>query len=197
VQDLCDRDGATARRVAAMLGDRDDLKELYVERTCLCMEFWLHFLAIAPESSAERLSHRAAVAALEQRIKVRDPDGEILKAFGHEGDGRLQPCHHKVFRRYDIIVSSIGAGAWRGAMPMRGTDGSGRADTVDALLAPVEAWLEGRPVAADGIDHQRFAEVQGLLGQPDPTGRFLASLLVSLLHAQALAARQRARSRAT
>jgi hypothetical protein len=194
----CDPDGVTFRRVASMLGGRNELKELYVERTCLCLESWLRFLLIAPGDGPERTAHRAAVDAIEQEIQKRDPAGRILNAFkefGHEGDGRLQPCHHKALRRYDVIISSIGAGAWRGAMPMRGTDGLERADTLDALLAPIRAWLDEGPAPGSHAG-QGFGELRQSLGKPDGPKCFLAALPVSLLHCQALSARQKAQSRA-
>ena len=38
-------------------------------------------------------------------------------------DGTLNLCHHKFFRRLDIIISSIGVEKWRGAMPIEGDHG--------------------------------------------------------------------------
>jgi hypothetical protein len=58
-------------------------------------------------------------------------------------------------------------------------------------------WRQhGKEVAEEGRDEERFAETQRLLGEPDPVKRFLAALLVSLLHAQTLGARRRAESHA-
>jgi hypothetical protein len=187
-----DPEGKVKGRVEGMLGEKSELKELYAERFCRCLEFWLG--GIPPEGSPQRTAHEPAIQALEERIRELDPEGRILDALHAEGDGRLEPCSHKAFRRYDIIVSSIGAGSWRGAMPMRGTDGFGRAALLDRLLSPVEVWIEGRGGFAEQ-DAARYRETLALLGAPDPEKLFLAAFLTSILRAQALWAVKRAESR--
>ena len=113
--------------------------------------------------------HRRAISAVEEKIRQRDPDGEILKAFHLEGNGKLNPCHHKLFRRYDIILSSIGVGKWRGAIPEIGTTGFERAEAVEQLLAPIDAWL-GEAEGNSSADRPRK---QSCLGKPtlDRIGR--------------------------
>ena len=179
------------KHVADMLGKPDELKELYVERFCLCLERWLR--GWLPPKSLLLSGHRAAVAVLEHEIKQRDPDGSILNAMGGDGDGRLQPCNHKALRRYDIIISSIGCGKWRGAMPARGTDGFERADLLSSYLDPIDAWIERGPQAH--FDSPLGSKIIALLREPDDTKKFLASLLVSLLRSQEVSARARAQSR--
>jgi len=181
-----DPEGEVKSRVEGMLGERTELKELYVERFCQCLEFWLG--GIYPEGSPQRAAHEPAVKTLEERIRGLDPGGRILDALEMEGDGRLEPCSHKALRRYDIIVSSIGAGVWRGAMPARGTDGLERAALLEGLIAPVEAWVEH----PGGRDARGVAEK---LGDPDPEKVFLAAFLASILKSQALSARLRAEAR--
>ena len=188
---LCDPDGEVRPRVKAMLGSRDELKELYVERLCLCLERWLR--GHPPLESVSLKGHVAAVRELENEIEKRDPDGHILDAMRMDGDGRLQPCSHKAFRRYDIIISSIGCGKWRGAMPARGTDGFERADLLASYLDPIGAWIEKGERAA--LSTMPGSEILSRLGKPDARKRFLASLLVSILRAQEIAARKRAASR--
>ena len=179
------------RHVATMLGGPDELKQLYVERLCLCLERWLQDWL--PADSILLSGHRAAVAALEEEIRRRDPGGQILNAMRDDGDGRLQPCSHKAFRRYDIIISSIGCGKWRGAMPTRGVDGFERADLLARYLNPIDAWIGKGQDAHLVSDPGRT--IIPLLGDPDDTKRFLASLLVSVLRAQEVGARMRAEGR--
>lgn len=183
---LCDPEQEVRSRVEAMLSDRSELKELYVERLCLCMERWLR--GHIPVESPLLKGHFAAVHELEDEIEKRDADGKILDALRLDGDGRLQPCSHKAFRRYDIIISSIGCGEWRGAMPRRGTDGFERADLTSSYLDPIALWVDKGDEAV--LEATPRCEIVSALGKPDKTKRFLASLLVSLLRSQEIAARK-------
>lgn len=190
---VCDPEEAIQKRVLSLLGERNDLKELCVERLCLCLELWLG--GIFPRESAQMVAHGAAVSAVEEEITRHHPEGQILKAMKLDGDGRLQPCHHKAFRRYDIIISSIGAGRWRAVMPMRGTDGFERAATLEEYLAPIQAWIGGRGTAGRRVQGELHDEIHMLLGESDEAKLFLASLLVSILRAQQLSATARAQKR--
>ena len=187
--EMCDPDKVVQSHVSGLLGDRTELKELCVERFCRCLEFWLG--GFFPRESAQAKAHNAAVSALEEEIRKRDPQGQILNAMKGEGDGRLQPCGHKAFRRYDIILSSIGTGKWRAAMPMRGTDGFDRAATLEEYLLPIEKWIEGSTCGEGALAE----DIQARLGARDGAKVFLASLLVSLLRSQQLVSRQLAESR--
>jgi hypothetical protein len=186
----CDPERVVQKHIEGMLGERDELKELYVERLCLCLEFWLG--GFYPAGSARMKALEAAVAAVEGEIRKRDAGGEILDAFALGGDGKLQPCHHKAFRRYDIIISSVGAGKWRAVMPRRGTDGFARAALLEEYLGPIETWIAGAEGAPTG-DLGR--NIHASLGKRDNVKIFLASLLASLLRAQQLYARELAERR--
>ena len=187
----CDPEAKIRKHITDMLGERTELKGLYVERLCLSLERW--FFAHVPWESAMLKGHMAAAEAIEAEIRSRDPDNPILNAMRRSGDGRLIPCNHKAFRRYDIIISSIGCGKWRGAMPMRGTDGFARADLLDSYLDPIEAWIEKGQKAH--CDSEPGIRILGLLREPDNQKIFLASLLASLLRSDKLAARKLAESR--
>ncbi len=191
----CDPDQTIQKHILNLLGDRTPLKELYVERFCLCLEFWLG--GYPPGDSARIKAHNAAVSLVEEEIKKFDPEGQVVHSavMQSEGDGRLQPCSHKAFRRYDMIISSIGGGKWRAQMPRKGTDGLEGAAILEKYLVPIEAWIDNRAQSEDSPDPEIFAQIQTRLGKPDPTKRFLASLLVSLLRSQQLAARLLAESR--
>lgn len=191
ILNVVDPDGKIQEHIRALLGKRDDLKEKYVERFCLCLELWLGDLIA--DGKILSASHAAAIAALEKEIIHADPEAGILKAFMYEGDGRLNVCHHKLFRRYDIIISSIGCGKWRGAMPMRGTDGFERSELVASYFEPIEAWLKNGQETH--FNSGPSVQIVALLGEPDKTKLFLASLLVSLLRSDELAARKTAECR--
>jgi hypothetical protein len=189
----CDPNGTIQNHIVGMLGSRDELKELYVERLCLCLEYWLG--GLLPTESAQLKAHSAAVLSVENEIRRLIPVSKILNAVELEGDGRLQPCNHKAFRRYDIIISSIGADKWRAVMPMRGTDGFERAATLERFFLPIEVWIDSRSKKGESKDDELFDRIHSLLGKPDNARLFLASLLISLLRAQQLAAQKRAESR--
>lgn len=191
---LCDPDGAIQNHVRELLREKDELKELYVERFCLCLECWVYDLIRDQSREPTGEPHREAISAVEEKIRQRDPDGELLKAFHWEGNGKLNPCHHKLFRRYDIILSSIGVGKWRGAIPQRGTDGLQRAADLAKYLSPIESWLGGESEASV-TDCNMVTEIGSRLGNINDEKRFLATLLVSLLRSQQLSATQRAQRR--
>lgn len=192
ILDLCDPQGETQQHIEQMLGTRDRLKRLYVERFCICLEAWLDDLP--PDGQPRRTSLDAAARSLQQRILAEEPEPRVpFKMIRLDDHSILQPCHHKLFRRYDIILSSIGDGAWRRSMPMRGTDGEDRAAELEPYLAALEKW-----VAADapGACVPPACELYARLGPPDAFKRFAVALLASLLRAQQLAARRKSMRRA-
>lgn len=192
---MCDPDETIQTHVLNLLGDGNELKELYVERLCLCLEFMLG----SPRKSAQARAHGAAVLAVEEEIRKHDPEGRILNALGFDSEAYsyygLEPCHHKLFQHYDIIISSIGAGKSRAVMPRRGTGGFERATIMEKYLSPIESWIHGQGKEREGKEDKLFDKIHASLGELDNVKLFLASLLVSLLRSQQLAARKRAESR--
>ncbi len=191
---LCDSDGTIQHHVRDMLGESTPLKQLYVARFCLNLEYWLG--GSFPQGTPQWTAYTAAVNALETEILKRDPETEMLEWMRLDGrKGWIEICHHKAFRRFDIHISSIGAGKWRGAMPRRGTDGLTRAATLERYLYPIEAWIKGSTIADDAPDPKLFARIHDALGEQDHTKAFLAALLVSLLRSQQIPARLRGEQR--
>ncbi len=191
---ICDPDGEVQNHVLGMLGESTELKRLYVERFCMNLENWLG--GFYPEGSPQLKAYEAAVTKLDDEISKLDPEPEILEWMKLDGEkGWIEICHHKVFRRFDINISSIGAGKWRGAMPRRGIDGLERAETLEKYLFPIEAWTEGLDASDSAPDLPLYRRIHDFLGEQDDAKLFLASLLVSLLRAQQLAARKRAENR--
>ena len=96
-----------------------------------------------PWNSTWLKAQDAGIKVLDDRLRELGADMDFLKYLNWPTvDGRLQPCSHKLFRRLDIIISSIGAGKWRGRIPFRGTDGLERAKTLETFLEPVATWLQ-------------------------------------------------------
>lgn len=183
--DRVDPTGEISRHVTALLGPTSELKRLRVERLCLHLEFWLDGYGHTPDSTHKE-ALKAAADALQNRANELAPDDPFEAGFGPrvrlEDNGQLHPCHHKLFRRYDILISSIGDGIWRRRMPYRGTDGFERADTLEAYLKPVEAWVDGN--GPEGADPGLAKELQESLGERTAEKTFLAALMASLLRSQ-------------
>jgi len=190
----CDPEGEIREHVLGMLGGSTEVKRLYVERICLNLEYWLG--GFYPEGSPQLGTYNAAVEALEKEIAKLDPDPEMLEWMRLDGKrGWIEVCHHKAFRRFDIHISSIGAGGWRGAVPHGSASGLDRAETLEGYLSAIEAWTKGSRVSENPPDDVLSQEILDLLGEPDDTKLFLTSLLVSLLRSQQIAARRRAEKR--
>ncbi len=186
-----DPDMSVQNHILGMLGERDKLKEVYVERFALCLERYL--AGFPAEDSFWMKAHKSAVAAIDAEIKKLDPESKIVHemVLKDDGSGRLQPCNHKAFYRYDLIISSIGVGKWRGAMDRRATDGFERADILKKYLTPIEVWVQGRKIEQNALADK----IHNLLGKTDAVKIFLAALLASLLRPQQLAARELAKQR--
>jgi hypothetical protein len=107
----------------------------------------------------------------------------------------LNLCGHKLFYRYDLITSSIGAEKWRAIMGRRATDGFKRAAFLEKYLSPIGSWLRDKNKKMKTRENKISKEIYKALGKSDNVKIFLASLLVSLLRAQQLAARKLAESR--
>jgi hypothetical protein len=195
---FCDPEGEIRHHVAGMLGEPSELKALCVERFCLVLEFMLGSRLTSDLPAAA--FHRAAVAAIDAEIRKLDPGGGTLMGMRFDEQyhtyAGMELCHHKLFRRLDIAISSIGAGEWRGAMPQCATSASDRAAELDQYLAPVAAWLEGRKEATENEDKRIFRNIHSSLGKPDATKTFLASLLCSLMRSQQASAQRLAEQRA-
>jgi len=191
---VCDSENVIQNHVFEMLGESTELKRLYVERFCLNIEYWL--AGFFPDGSPQWKAYKAVAEKLENEISKLDPDSEILEWMRLDGKrGWIEICHHKAFRRFDIHISSIGAGKWRGAMPLRGIDGLERAAILEKYLFSIEAWIKGSRVSDGAPDKALFEKIHEILGESDDTKLFLASLLVSLLRSQQLAAKQLAEKR--
>lgn len=191
----CDPDRSIQNHILEMLGEKSKLKELYVERFSLCLERWLG--GYPSQDSAQMKAHNAAVSVIEEEIKKLDPESEVVHelVLKSDGDGRLQPCNHKAFRRYDLIISSIGAGKWRAKMGKRGTNGFERAETLKKYLSPIESWINGQGKKKEDRENELFNRIHAYLGEQNDSKLFLASLLVSLLRSQQLAAKKLAENR--
>lgn len=192
---FCDPDKTIQEHILSLLGEETELKQLYVQRFCLYCDFMI--TGRFAENSGPAIIHAASVSAIEKEIKKRDPESNILSGFAFDPQyntyAGLELCHHKLFRRLDIILSSIGSGKWRGAMPVKGTDGLERAAVLEKHLNAIETWVMSRSIIDRQVADDFVRSIHTLLAEKDDTKIFLASLLVSLLRSQQLHARELAK----
>jgi hypothetical protein len=181
-------DEACREHVLQMLGQPDSLKRLRVERLCLLFEYHLRGMPDA-DSPEGRVLHESA-ASLRRQTEQETGLDRFEQGFGPRvrlaDTGELRFCHHKLFRRYDILISSVGSGQWRSVIPYRGTDGKQRAALVQDYTSAISTWLKQDPPPSDKAER-----IHELLGEHTPPKRFLAALLESLLRAQQIVARTR------
>ncbi len=191
MQSICDPHGCIEHHIFELLGERTELKALYVERLARAVLFWL--TGHSEPDTPPGIAHAAGVAALEELIARHDPEARVVpREWLFVDEAGLHPCHHKLFRHLDIIISSIGAEQWRATMPERGTDGAERADDLAPWLSALAGWVEGREPGNGETESEEWELVHGALGQPDDEKLFMVALLESLLRSQQIAARERA-----
>ncbi len=189
---VCDPDKNIQEHIFSLLSEKTKLKELYVQRFCLYLGFMIN--RSFEVGSAPAFVHDVSLSAVETEIKKHDSEASILAGFVFDTKYKtyagLELCHHKLFRRLDIILSSIGAGTWRGAMPLKGRDGFERAELLEKYLYALETWIRTglQPASQAGDDFVHSIHI--LLAERDDTKVFLASLFVSLLRSQQLYARE-------
>lgn len=189
----CDPNQEILEHVTKLLRTRNTLKELYMTLLYLRIE---RLNCTSELDSTLRIAYKASITEIEKQIEDKVGNSEILTALSeNNAAGRLQPCSHKVFRRYDIILSSIGDEEWRKSIPMVGTDGLKRADLLEKYLFPIESWIDSKNKPNNYNDEGQFEKIHDLLGYKNDLKIFLASLLVSLLRPQQIRAKKRAEKR--
>ncbi len=188
ILELCDPQRSIQQHVESLLGKRGPLRELWLEHFCICLDAWLDDLP--PQGQPRKLALEAAARSLEERILHQEPQPRVpFDMIRLDDHSIFQSCHHKFFRRYDIILSSIGDGQWRKSMPMRGTDGADRADRLEPYLDALEQWLTTDQTTST---IPPAADLYSRLGPPENFKRFAVALLASLLRAQQFTARRKA-----
>lgn len=189
---VCDPDKTIQEHIFSLLSEKTELKQLYVQRFCLYLGFMINRSFEA--GSAPAFVHDVSLSAVETEIRKHDLEASILAGFVFDSKyntyAGLELCHHKLFRRLDIILSSIGVGTWRGAMPLKGRDGLERAELLEKYLHALEIWIHSGTQANSEAAGDFTHSIHTLLAERDDTKVFLASLFVSLLRSQQLHARE-------
>ena len=182
--EFCDPNKGIQSHIIELLGKKTKLKILYIELFCYFLEYQL--MGRHPDDSAKILATNATVEFLNNEVKKYDYDEMILTAVQINpealSEGKLrwyEICHHKFFRRCDIILSSIGENKWRGAFKEKG---SHREELKELLLnysLTIETWLSNQDV-----DDEFTIRNYKLLGKQTSKKLFQVSLLNAFLKGQ-------------
>lgn len=176
------------RRVFSMLGERDELKELLVERTLLGLanrHIDCSFFGSASDKKPVALLPCYALdLPAEWRSRMRMLEDNILKKWGAKADdflcevgGAEPPCHFKFIRRLEILIGSIGVLKWRGYLPPKDSKVSGRRELTTRYLSILHAYWTGSGSGGQGSDRMLCEELFSALGESTPAKRWLIASL--------------------
>jgi hypothetical protein len=152
------------RNFYSWLGDRTELKELYVRRL-----LWLD------DKTTAQIDNE--IDELTGTTRKTDP----LRKTRRSKYGPVMDCWHLTFRVLEINLRSIGAGGWRMGMEPEGASAKAMSGARKSYLVALDAYLgnvsltEAREKNPEHAD--RIAEVYGLLKAPDETKRWLTGCL--------------------
>jgi hypothetical protein len=180
----------TTRKVYGFLGDKDPLKNLFVERTYIGLSarflncsFWGRNdktpQTVLTPHTANQLDVGSFKRMSEIERLVKKEMGRGADDFLRDVGGSSEPaCHFKFIRRVDILVSSIGCMAWRGNLPEKDGDIRGRRKKTARTLDVLESYWNGREIASEdqeaATEKERLFE---LLGESNDLKRWLVASL--------------------
>ena len=185
----CER---TINKVFQMLGERDPLKDLLVERTYLGLSsralncsYWGYNsrgkVSLAPYTAQElSFDWHKRMATIERAI-AKEMGGKAHDFLCDVGGSAEPACHFKFIRRIDILVSSIGCLRWRGNLPPKDKTISGRRAITATYLSILEKYWRGTVSeysdTADDAEGTIEAGLVGSLGEKTNLKRWLAASL--------------------
>jgi len=180
-----------------MLGPWAGLKALYAQRIALLISL-IEKVGKGYESYSDHHCYPAA-AEIDREIFLAEgiPAEQIPDPFDEQAFkellGRANPllakissyyavvCRLNLFRHFDIWISSVGCGEWRGAMPPIGENRKAVERTVANLACALNGWLAGLAPAAAARPWpealETCEEVQSLLGNSTPQKRYVVAML--------------------
>ena len=184
ILDFCDPNKSIQSHILNLLGKKTKLKELYVELFSYSLEF--HLLGRHPDDKAKIFATIAAVDSLINEVKKYDYNEMILVAVQINpevpSEGKLswyEVCHHKFFRRCDIILSSIGENEWRGTFKEKGSDREELQELLLRYSLILDSWISNQDVS-----DELTSNIYALLGKQTSRKLFQVSLLNAFLKGQ-------------
>jgi hypothetical protein len=179
-------------RVFAMLGEREGLKDLLVERTLigLCARHidCSFFGSDGSGQPVEVFPSHALDPGRDWHERMRKLEYEIQGKLGGrsydflcEVGGAEPPCHFKFIRRLEILIGSIGCLMWRGHLPPKDGTVSGRRELTQKYLAVLHSFWTGELAGAARGDDEQFSALKETLfhdlGKPELYKRWLIASL--------------------
>jgi hypothetical protein len=147
--DFCDPNKTIQSHIIDLLGIKTKLKELYVELFSYSLE--IHLMSGGPDDLKRLIARKSAVESLTNEIKTHKYDNMILAAVQPNpetlSDGKLrwfEICHHKFFRRCDIILSSIGENEWRGTFKDKGSEREELQELFLRYSSVLDSWISNQ-----------------------------------------------------
>jgi hypothetical protein len=189
--------------VFRILGTRNHLKKLLVERTYLnlinryfdCSFFGydssetnVPLSPFAPALQQNRLNCQRRIYELDSTI-IREMGGAGYNFLGEVG-GVEPPCHFKFIRRLLILIGSIGTLKWRGYVPSIEPRMKGRRELTRICLTALESFFRGENIPPglplDKGQKELFEKIRDLLGKSDTLKNWLVFSLYKNIKNQTL-----------
>jgi hypothetical protein len=182
---------AIEQRVNDMLGERESLKDILVERTLLGLgsrHIDCSFFGSRGDGKPVKV-FPSYVLDLDRdwRSRMRMLEQEIQREMGSDAfdflcevGGAEPPCHFKFIRRLEILLGSIGCLTWRGNLPPKDGKVSGRRQVTQDYLSVLGAYWSDSTLDSGGNDHtvqDLQSELVDALGEPQPFKKWLVASL--------------------
>jgi hypothetical protein len=156
------------RQFYEWLGERTELKELYVERL-----LWL------PNKLLFEIDKRI------DELTGTMPDTDLIRKPRENKYGAVHDCWHLYFRVFEIYLRSVGGGSWRAGMPPEGESAKAIFAAKKSYLFALDFWLRGVPLEQAQeecpSESETITKTYALLKESNPTKRWLAGCLWKVL----------------
>jgi hypothetical protein len=181
-----------AQRVFTMLGTKEEIKKLLVERTLLGLasrNIDCSFYGSDREGTPVSLyPFQALDIADDWKAHMSSLEKEIIKGLGSDAydflcevGGAEPPCHFKFIRRLEILIGSIGCLKWRGYLPPKDSKVSGRREVTQRYLSVLNSFWREIPLEKeagnDDLNQSLKKEIFDELGESTANKRWLAASL--------------------
>ncbi len=153
------------RQFYEWLGERTELKELYVRRQL-------------PMAGKDLSAIETRIDELTGTTPDTDP---IRKESSRNRYGAVRDCWHLTFRVLEIYLRSVGGGRWRAGLPPQGESAKAVFEEKKSSLLALDLWLRDLPLEREQeecpSESATIARTYALLKKSSPTKRWLTGCL--------------------